>query len=289
VESVRKSLPAGVSVEVKSAGRLYGVYGDEAMLGSAIRDLCANSAEAMPNGGRIVVETENATLDEEFCRKYPWARRGDYVRLSVRDDGSGIPENIRRRVFEPFFTTKESGGGLGLGLSLAYTATKRHDGFLNLASEEGKGTVVDIYLPRDIEGEKPARPAAAAGLSRRTILIAEDEELVRKIAIKVLENAGFDVLVARDGEEACELFNDNADRISLAFLDISMPRKNGKEVYRLISGARPGLPVVFSSGYGYSALEGGADDLPNTPMVRKPYTPSELVRQLREALGDPAS
>jgi PAS domain S-box-containing protein len=193
---IRKHAPPGVTFEERLDQGVFGVYGDAELIEQTLRDLCANSIEAMPRGGRLVVSTSNVTVDECFCGRMPWARKGDYALLSVSDDGRGIPAAIRRRVFEPFFTTKESGEGMGLGLFLAYSTVKRHEGFINLTSEEGHGTKVDIYLPRDIGAEKPAA-GPGVDIRRKLILLAEDEELVRRIATRVLENAGFDVLVAR--------------------------------------------------------------------------------------------
>jgi len=285
LSDIRKNTPPGISVEERLSDGLFGVYCDAELIDQMLRDLCANSVEAMPRGGRLVVSTANVTVDECFRSRVPWARKGDYVLLSVSDDGRGIPAALRHRVFEPFFTTKGAGEGLGLGLSTAYSTVKRHEGFINITSEEGRGTKVDVYLPRHIGAEKPA----IGDGRRKLILLAEDEELVRKIAARVLENAGFDVLMARDGEEACDLFNANMDRVSLALLDIAMPKKGGKAVYEAISARKPGLPVVFSSGYGYSALEGFDIQRAESVMVRKPYTPSELVRKIRSAVGEPAS
>ncbi|MBM4148764.1 MAG: response regulator [Lentisphaerae bacterium] len=268
-------------VTLHCVDRPYGVYGDVQVIEDAVWGLCENAMESMREGGVLALEVGNALVDDAFVRLYPWAEKGDYVRISVKDTGRGIPREVMEHVFEPFFSTKVDSSAFGMGLPVAYAAVKRHSGMILIDNDDGDGTRVQLYLPRNTEVETKTKSSG----NGKTVLVAEDEEMVRKIAVRVLENAGFGVLQARDGEEACDVFAANRDSVDLVLLDVQMPRKGGLEVYDCIRAARPDLPVLFSSGYGIGAVESGHRGIQANSMVQKPYTPSQLVAKVAEFLS----
>ncbi len=207
--------------------------------------------------------------------------------LSVSDTGVGIPVEIQKRIFEPFFTTKEVGEGTGLGLATVYAITKQHEGLINVDSEPGHGTTFRIYLPV-VESE--AKPGLEEKMNipvvggTETILLAEDDEVIRDLVVQVLEQAGYRVLVAQDGEEALRLFEQQAETIDIALLDAVMPKQSGRAVDDVIRASRPYMPVLFSTGYGYNILKTGYLPEEGGHYSRKPYSPGELLRKVRELL-----
>jgi PAS domain S-box-containing protein len=259
---------------------------DPGQLQQMLLNLCINSRDAMPTGGRLVLKTERVELGEAYCKLYSLARPGAYVLFSVADTGCGMSAQVKDRLFEPFFTTKEVGRGTGLGLAMVYGVVEQHGGMINVYSEVGVGTTFKIYLP--LTGVVPARLAQAAPIpvqgGGETILLAEDDAMVRELAARILKRAGYSLLIAADGREAIELFEANADRISLALLDAVMPMFTGREVHDRIRARKPGLPVVFCSGY-------DPDTGPLTflkerglRVVSKPFDPETLLSTLREVL-----
>jgi polar amino acid transport system substrate-binding protein len=241
----------------------------------------------MSNGGKITIETANCYFDSDYVISYPWAEMGDYVLLSVSDTGAGIPPEIRDRIFEPFFTTKEVGEGTGLGLATVYAITKRHKGGINIYSEPGHGVTFQIYFPaaqdtNKIRSEKRSYSEPRGGTE--TILLAEDDDAVRNLAVSILNMAGYRVIVARDGEEAIQLFQQNQDGIDLALLDAIMPKKNGQVVYDFIRMHRSKMPVMFSTGYGFNVLKNIYLPDDGVQLIGKPYGPRELLQKVREAL-----
>jgi len=218
-------------------------------------NLCLNARDAMPKGGRLAVETGGAVLEEEYVRRHPYMRRGRYALLTISDTGVGMEEKIRERVFEPFFTTKGPDKGTGLGLA------------------------IKLYFPA-IEAPPDAAPATRR--ETETILVAEDEEAIRSLVERTLAELGYSVLVARDGEEAVEIFR-RREGIVLAVMDVVMPRKGGKEAFEDMYKANPGLKVVFMSGYAANAIH-DSFLLAGTPFLQKPFGPTVPARKVREVL-----
>ncbi len=277
-----------IDLEVHVQNGIDTIYADPGQIEQILLNLCVNARDAMPNGGQITIETENVHLDHYYAKSYPWAKEGDYVLLSVSDTGVGIPPEIRDRIFEPFFTTKQIGEGTGLGLATVYAITKQHDGLINVYSEPGHGgTTFRIYLPaipgRKKSGTEEKNELPAAG-GTETILLAEDDESVRDLVVQVLEQAGYRVLVAPDGEEALRLFRQQGETVDLVLLDTVMPKKGGRAVYDVIKSQRPHLPVLFSTGYGYNILKNGHLPKEGIQLLRKPYSPNELLGKVREML-----
>jgi len=250
-----------------------------------ILNLCVNARDAMPNGGRITITTEMANLDDAFGDLYSWAKTGRFARLTVSDDGCGMADDVKEHAFEPFFTTKDVGKGTGLGLATVYGIVTQHAGFIHLSSEPNKGTSLQIYLPTVTRDSVDIGniPEPADG-GRELILVAEDEELVRRGVVRVLEQAGYRVLVAKDGAEAVRLFGERADEIGLVLLDLVMPIKSGREASREIRARRPDVNLLFTSGYS-DLTRHGVDELHEpSRMLSKPYQSETLLRYVRSAL-----
>jgi CheY-like chemotaxis protein len=249
-------------------------------------NLCINARDAMPDGGRLILKTQRVELSAKYCQLHPAAKPGTYVMFSVADTGCGIPAEAKQRIFEPFFTTKDVGKGTGLGLAMVYGCVQQHGGTINVYSEPNLGTTFKIYLPlaaaSDYVAEKVVAAAALGG--QETILVAEDEPMVRDLAVRILTGAGYSVLVAADGAAAVELYEANAEHVSLVLLDAVMPKLTGHQAYDRIKLQNPNLPVVFCSGYDPETgqvkllLDAGVR------MVQKPFDPESLLRVVRESL-----
>src|SRR5712692_415264 len=263
------------------------VKADPTQLEQVLMNLCLNARDAMPVGGRLLIETEMVELDESYCRFYPYVKPGRYVVLSVSDTGIGMDSETRERIFEPFFTTKEHGKGTGMGLATSYGIVKQHGGFIHVYSEPGQGSLFRVYLPAQegaaTEGAAPKAPAPAHVEMRgsETILIAEDHESIREMARQILVNLGYSVLSACDGEEALKLCEKESP--ALAILDVVMPKVSGAAVASKLTASFAGLPILFTSGYSQDS-ENIAPATTNTRYLQKPYSPITLGRVVREIL-----
>ena len=225
-------------------------------------------------------------MDDEFAHMHGFGRPGKYALISVSDTGKGMDEKTRERIFEPFFTTKEAGKGTGLGLAIVYGIVNQHNGYINCYSEPDKGTVFKVYLPliREVflEAEEEG-PVTAPGGSE-TILIADDDENIRKFVKELLEKYGYTVLEAKDGEEAVSKFMNNRDRIQLVLLDVIMPRKSGKEAFEEIRAIQPKIKALFFSGYTEDIIQRKRILEEKLPLIHKPVKPLELLTKIRECL-----
>ena len=278
----------GENVEIRTvlAKILPAIRGDVGQIEQVVMNLVLNARDAMPGGGRLLVETRLTDLDPETVRLHPYMKVGSYVVLTVSDTGVGMDQNTQERVFEPFFTTKGSGKGTGLGLAMVYGIVKQHNGFIHLYSELGKGTTFKIYLP-------PVEAAPDVVISPKsseirggaeTVLIVEDNESIRMLMKQTMTGLGYTVLIARDGEEAVDVFRKNKNRIDLAILDLVMPRKGGKEAYEEMRKVRTDLKVIFMSGYTTDAVHESFVLIPGIPFLSKPFGPGVLARKVREVL-----
>jgi CheY-like chemotaxis protein len=250
-------------------------------------NLCVNARDAMPQGGRLTLGLENMSLDAEYCEAHPWARPGRYLLLEVTDTGSGMDAATLARVFDPFFTTKPKDKGTGLGLTVVYGIIQQHGGLIDVHSEVGVGTTFRIYLPIVEAGASGAeqKPAVVPSRGSGTILLVEDESGVRNLAIKILERGGYRVLPACDGREAIDVFRRHGDEISLLMLDAVMPNMGGREAYEQIAALRPGIPVLFCSGYSADVLQPGFALRPEMQLIQKPYLPDEILRRIHDLLN----
>ena len=245
-------------------------------------------ADAMPNGGRLIMETENITLDEEYASEHPGVVPGPHVMLAVSDTGTGMDEETKARIFEPFFSTKEKGKGTGLGLSTVHGIVKQSGGRIEVASELGKGTTFTIYLPC-VEGEAEetkSRQGAIAEHDRGsgTILLVEDEDGVRMVAKRILCMHGYAVLEADSGEQALELSESHQGPIDLAITDVVMPGMSGTEMAKQLSASRPGIGVLYISGYTDETIVNHGVLVKGAHFLRKPFAVESLTAKVREML-----
>lgn len=281
----------GEDIELKtilSGIRDLRVMADAGQIEQVLMNLAANARDAMPEGGTLTIETGTAELDIDFLKIHEYGKPGMYAMITVTDTGHGMDENTRQRIFEPFFTTKEVGKGTGLGLSMVYGIIKQHSGYINCYSEQGKGTTFRIYLPLIKEEAKEAK-AAAEGYTAltggtETIILAEDEEEVRKLMKLALEDAGYKVIEAVDGKEAIEKFRENKDSIDLLLLDVIMPKINGKGVYEEAKKIKPDVKALFSSGYPADFIHKKGILEEGLNFISKPASPHELLKRIREAI-----
>jgi len=245
--------------------------------------MATNAREAMPNGGKLVLETSNLDLDEAAA-KQAGVKPGPYVMLAVSDTGCGMDAETRSRLFEPFFTTKEHGKGSGLGLSMVYGTVKQNDGNITVYSQVNCGTIFEIYLPRVEEtAAVPAPRRLAAAKGSETILLVDDEEGVRKLISTVLNNGGYAVIEAANGKAALSIYEKNAHKIDLVLTDVVMPQMNGFELGAQLTQKNPGLQVLYMSGYRDSAMNRGPGG-PPMAFLNKPFTPDILLAKVREVL-----
>jgi len=286
VTMIRRLIGADIDVKVREGRNLGIVHADRGQMEQVLLNLCVNARDAMPEGGVLTIETEHVVMDQEYCKAHGWASPGRYVLLGVSDTGCGMDAETQERIFEPFFTTKELGKGTGLGLATVYGIVRQHQGMVQVYSEFGKGTRFSVYLPSIEPSELYAEtePVERARGGTETILVAEDDPTVRKLAARILENAGYTVLPAGDGREAIEIFNGRKDPVDLIILDVVMPKMGGKPVYDVLHQEHAGLRFLFSSGYGTEAIHTGFVLNEGIELIQKPYAPDALLRKVREVL-----
>lgn len=263
------------------------IKADPGQIEQVILNLAVNARDAMPNGGTLVVRTQNMEIDEAGAAKRPPMRPGAYVLLSVTDTGHGMDDATKLRIFEPFFTTKEVGKGTGLGLATVYGIVKQSGGFIWLLSSPGKGATFEIYLPRTAGAvampETEKRPAAVPQ-GTETILVVEDEAGVRELACQFLRLKGYTVLEAQDGPEALDIARQHPGTIHLLLSDMVMPKMNGAEVAGRLKAIRPTARIAFMSGYSEFSRKDLGQNFPEAPILQKPFSPVSLVEMVRDAL-----
>ena len=269
--------------------RLAPVLIDAGQFEQVLMNLAVNARDAMPEGGTLSIETADAWLDEAWCQQHPGATPGEYGLVRVADTGVGMSGEVMAHVFEPFFTTKPSGEGTGLGLAMCYGIVKQSGGTIWVSSEPGRGTTFDIYLPR-CRGAAPGhdtRRAATAPLrnaGRETILLIEDEAVVRDLAYRALSACGYQILTAVDGPDAVEIARSHKGAIDLVLSDVVMPHMGVAELSAQLRQHRPGVRLLFMSGYSETAVYSHGVIEAGAGLIEKPFTPESLARQVREAL-----
>lgn len=292
VKDMHKMLTRLIGENIKLATRLESDLGrvkaDPCQVEQIIVNLVVNARDAMPRGGRVTVETANVALDVHNASKHVSVKPGEYVMLAVSDTGSGMDQETQARIFEPFFTTKEVGKGTGLGLSTVYGIVKQSGGNIWVYSEQGLGTVFKVYLPRidDATARTIAKQEQETNAPRgtETILLVEDEDVVRGLTRKILMQAGYNVLDAKSGDEAIRLCQTEAGPIDLLLTDVVMPEISGKEVADRLLELRPSIRVLFMSGYTDEAIvQHGVLDA-NVKFIQKPFTWVGLTKKVREVL-----
>jgi two-component system, cell cycle sensor histidine kinase and response regulator CckA len=278
----------GRDIELKVlTGPLDPIKGDPTQLEQVLMNLCLNARDAMPGGGRMVVETEMVELDDSYCRFYPGATPGRYAVLSVSDTGTGMDSETRERIFEPFFTTKPRGKGSGMGLAMAYGIVKQHGGVIHVYSEPGQGSLFRVYLPvaEETKAENTSGKAPVSSLAEmrgtETILVADDHEAIREMARQTLVGLGYRVLSACDGVEALRLCEREAP--ALAILDVIMPNMGGVVAAEKLLARHGRLPILFTSGYSQDS-DNVAMTANQGQYLQKPYSPTALARMVRAIL-----
>ncbi|MDD5007102.1 MAG: response regulator [Syntrophorhabdaceae bacterium] len=282
---LRRLIPEDIYLEIIYDDDDITVMADVTHMEQVLMNMATNARDAMPQGGVFRIGTKVVTLDDEFRKIHGYGNAGTYALISVSDTGCGMDETTKKKVFDPFFTTKEVGKGTGLGLSIVYGIIKQHNGYITLESKPDRGTTFHIYLPAVkvmMEEAKPFLPIIKRGTE--TILIAEDDPLVRDIIKEILTESGYSVIESVDGEDAVERFIEKKHAIDLMIVDVVMPKKNGKEVYEEIRKTDRNIKVLFTSGYTRDVVidKGVYED--TVDFVSKPISQIELLVKVREAL-----
>jgi CheY-like chemotaxis protein len=283
---LRRVISAIVELQVKTAAKPLIIYADSMQIEQVLMNLATNARDAMPNSGTMLVETSSSEIDDHFISTHGYGRKGIYATLSLADTGIGMDKTTSGRIFEPFFTTKEEGKGTGLGLSVVYGIIKQHNGFITCDSEPGHGTTFRIYLP--IIGEEAQKCKSSPDIPARggteTVLLAEDNTESRIVSRLFLENYGYRVIEAANGEEAVAQFRTYKDEIHLALIDVIMPRMNGYEAYKQIQQIKPGIKVIFISGYTADVLLQQEIVGKGVIILSKPALNRELLTTIRNML-----
>jgi two-component system, cell cycle sensor histidine kinase and response regulator CckA len=283
---LRRLIPESCPIRFRPDHEIGAIVADRGQIEQVVLNLCVNARDAMPEGGKITISTERVALDAEDCRAHPWAKEGLFARLTVRDTGVGMSPEVLRRIFEPFFTTKEQGRGTGLGLATVFGIVQQHGGLIDVESQPGQGSAFHIYLPiaaLEVVERLSAEQGEPTG-GTETVLVAEDEEHVRRLTTRILERAGYLVITASDGPQAVKVFEANADRIDIVLLDMIMPGMNGLRVREALESTCPDVRVLFTSGYNPETID--VDDLAREgiDLLPKPYEAKTLLRRIRARL-----
>jgi len=275
-----------VQIALHLAGDLDPALADATQVEQIIMNLCINARDAMPDGGSLTIETRMTEIKPGVEEYRSYFRPGRYVQLTIADTGIGMDSVTLEHIFEPFFTTKEVGKGTGLGLATVYGIVKQHNGIIDVESEPGRGTRFHVYLPLGkgvvATRERTAIPETSRG--SETILIAEDNEDLREAAREMIESLGYRVLLAHDGEEAVHLFKENSNTVDLVLLDVVMPKLHGPAALAQINLVKPGVPVLFTTGYASEADSLAATGRNRTGVLQKPYGTISLGQKIRALL-----
>jgi nitrogen-specific signal transduction histidine kinase len=277
-----------IELITRLAGDLGRVKTDPGQIEQAILNLVVNARDAMPNGGKLIIETHNVELDETYTRSHFNVTPGRYIQLSVTETGCGMSPEVKEKIFDPFFTTKRKGRGTGLGLSMVYGIVKQSGGYIWVYSEINQGTTFKIYLPWvDEEADDLSRQEETGDFPQgdETILLVEDEDSLRNLTAKVLRDQGYMVFEAANGDEAMGLARELAHKkIHLVLTDLVMPQMGGKELVEQFKLLHPDTRILFISGYTDGIMIHQASLKPGTPFLQKPFSPMELARKVREVL-----
>ncbi len=289
IAMLQRTIDKSIEITFESKTNGISIVGDDTILQNAILNISINASHAMTNGGKLSFATENVSLDDNYCLFSNFdIKPGDYIELSIRDTGIGMPPEILGRIFEPFFTTKEQGKGTGLGLAMVYSAIQEHSGAINVYSELGTGTVFHIYLPIAQASKSKRIISESLITGSGTILIIDDEELFRITAKGILESLGYNVLLAENGIDGIEVLTRQLNEIDLIILDMIMPKMGGKQCLNEILKINPEAKVIISSGF--SADKTDESDISRLikGFIHKPYEVKYLLATIREVLDGPA-
>jgi len=283
------TLPKMIEIDLILSGDPAVVNADPTLIEQVLMNLAVNARDAMPEGGRLVMRTQRATLDEDYCKTHLGARPGLYMLLSVSDTGHGMDKKTLEHIFEPFYTTKGPGQGTGLGLATVYGIVKQHDGYITCSSEPGKGTTFHLYFPAmgsELRREESfLRPMPRSGTE--TILLVDDEALLRELGARILAKAGYTVLTAADGKKALESYQLHRETVSLVILDLIMPEMGGKQCLAELLKMNPDVKVLIASGYVGDGPPIEVEGLGAKGFLSKPYDMWQMLQSVREALDNP--
>jgi nitrogen-specific signal transduction histidine kinase/ActR/RegA family two-component response regulator len=289
---LRRLIPENIQMDVITCESPCHIKADRTQIEQILMNLSVNARDAMPDGGRLLIETSRVRLDELQTKIHPEITPGRYVMLAMTDTGHGIDPETQKRIFEPFFTTKEQGKGTGLGLATVFGIVKQHGGYIWVYSEKGKGATFKVYLPEAVGRARETETAAAeteSAYGNETILLVEDDEMVRALTMKTLSGYGYRVLEAESPERALELAAEQGNGIDMLLTDVIMPGMNGRELYDRLSGIYPGLRVLYMSGYtGNIIFDHGISD-EEINFLEKPFTATGLGAKIRAVLDKKSS
>ncbi len=284
---VRKIIPENIELVTLPGSGIWKVKIDRGQIEQVLLHLVVNACDAMARGGKLTLALENVILDQNAKKKFSESETGEYVCLSVADTGAGMSPEVRQNLFEPFFTTKDDSEGAGLGLAMVYGTVKQHNGHITVHSHPGSGSVIRVFIPRSRESVRrraPSTPNLALSERNETVLVVEDEPQVRRVMIRILKKLGYTILEAGNGEEAIRVAAGVGGDIDLLLTDVVMPRMGGPELACELSRQRPGMPVLFVSGYPKGTLSHNGDLDSDVAFLKKPFTPTELAEKVREVL-----
>ncbi len=285
---LEKTVDKKISLEFNLKKDLKAVKGAAGQIEQAFLNICMNARDAMPDGGKLVISSDNVVVDDTYPKMSLKMRTGEYVRISISDTGIGMDAETMNRIFEPFFTTKRRGEGTGLGLNMVYGIVDSHGGFINVYSEVGQGTTFNIYLRAEgaeaPEEEWTREQVEAPRGNGETVLVIDDEPMIIDIGREMLNKLGYEVITAGEAELGLQYFKDRQDEIDIVLLDIIMPGANGKEILREIRMIKPWVPVILSSGYDRSVLDDDFSGDGNIYFMQKPYSMEDLGRNIHASL-----
>lgn len=287
LDILKSTTNKNIEISCSIADNIPCIAGDPTQIEQTIMNICVNAADAMPNGGKLQIETELICLDKAFSDTHPGAKPGNYIHITISDTGHGMDKETLPRIFEPFFTTKDKDKGTGLGMSMVYGIVKNHGGYINVYSEPGKGSLFNIYFPPLTKKlvEKEAKIIAeTAEKGQETILVIDDEEIIRTMLQDLLEALGYTVLLATDGEDALKIYQDRRDEIDLVIIDMIMPKMDGKETYLKLKKINPDIKAILASGFSEDAVVQEILYAGINSFIHKPFTVAELSKKIREVL-----
>nr|MBC8465399.1 PAS domain S-box protein [bacterium] len=283
---LRRTIREDVDIKTFYDNSISSIEGDPTQIEQILMNLCVNSQHAMPNGGKITIETGAVEFDEEYVRTHEGAEKGFYVMLSVSDTGTGIDSNTIDKVFDPFFTTKKVGEGTGMGLATVYGIVKQHRGTIRVYSEPGHGTTFKVYFraSEKVAGERMEANSRKAAGGFETVMVVEDNELVRKLAVRILKAHGYNVIEVSNPDEAIEVAQDKTVKLDVLLTDVIMPKMNGRELFENVAKTQLKMKVIYMSGYTKNAIAHHGVLNKGITFLQKPFTIESLIRKIQEVL-----
>jgi two-component system, cell cycle sensor histidine kinase and response regulator CckA len=291
----RNSLDKTVTIETSLPPENQNAYADPLQMEQVLLNLCINASHAMtimrkegePWGGTLKISLQPLPADRNFIARHPEAGAASYIRISVADTGVGMDSRTAPKIFDPFFTTKEKGKGTGLGLAMVYNIVKQHSGFIDVHSEPARGSIINIYIPAFTGGLTAARLPEEKGIVRGsgTILIVDDEEIMRNAAHTMLQECGYKVIVASDGSEALTIYRSSHGSITAVLLDLAMPKKSGREVFYEMQKINKQVKVLLTTGFRFDDRVQELKDAGVSGFIQKPYTITELSEKITAITG----